>query len=70
MIVSISKAIECKNNYLLDKDDYLLLNDNIKVIVNESIKLINKKDLNFNINAQFIEYTSEGKHKVIYRKKL
>ena len=68
MIISISKTIKCKNNYLLDEDDYLLLNDNIKVVVNEIIKLINKKDLNFNIPAQFIEYISEGKHTVIYRK--
>ena len=31
-----------------------MLNDNIKVILNESIKLINKKDLNFNINAHIL----------------
>ena len=28
----MSKAIKYKNNYLLDKDDYLLLNYNIKDI--------------------------------------
>ena len=43
MIVSISKVIKYKNNYLFDKDDYLLLNDNIKVIVNEIVKLITVK---------------------------
>ena len=43
MIVSISKVIKYKNNYLFDKDDYLLLNDNIKIIVNEIVKLITAK---------------------------
>ena len=41
-----------------------MLNDNIKVIKNQIVKLIIKKDDNFNIPVQFIEYSSDGKLKV------
>ena len=41
MIASRSNSIKYKNNYLFDKDDYLLLNEWIKDIVNEIEKLIN-----------------------------
>ena len=35
MIVSRSKSIKYKNNYSFYKDDYLLLNEYIKDIVNK-----------------------------------
>ena len=70
----ITTALKYKNNYLLDKDDYILINDNIKILVKDNKKYIKKNKINmtgeFNIPAIFKKYTNNNDLEIICKKKI
>ena len=64
----IGKALKKFNNYLLEENDYLLINDNIKTKdIEEGVEIVIKKKSvagEFRIPAQFIKYTKDSKLKI------
>ena len=65
---TIGNALKKFNNYSLEENDYLLINDNIKIKdTSEGLEIvIIKKSLmgEFRIPAQFIRYTKDSKLKI------
>ena len=69
----IKTAIKYKYNYLLDKDDYILVNNNIKVLIKNNKKYIKKKFNiigEFNIPAIFKKYTINNDLEIMCKKNM